>query len=63
MIGYSPQKMIAIQSTSGFQRMPSGYISKADKYKSAAVHDSSVPNNKVGGTLSYSQKSLQSNTT
>ena len=55
--------MLAVQSTSGFQRVPSGLHDKAEKMKLLSGQDQHhpIPSKKAGATLSYSHKSLHSN--
>ena len=60
MIGYSPQKIIGVNSSTGFQHVPGGLHSKLDKGKPASGHGTAGGGKKVGGTLSHSQKSLRS---
>lgn len=60
MIGYSPQKIIGVNSSTGFQHVPGGLHSNIDKGKPASGHGAVAGGKKVGGTLSHSQKSLRS---
>ena len=60
MIGYSPQKIIGVNSSTGFHHMSGGLHSNLDKSKHASGHGGAAGGKKVGGTLSHSQKSLRS---